>query len=615
MKLARALSDTEGKKVQTFVLLGGVFTTLTIWTKLEDPVNLPKMFVLVLSAAIVAGLTLPIMLSAKNLQSRDKKIALGLVSFFVIGLTSATIMTDVKYTALFGEFHRNNGFFSYLAMSILMVASIFVFNVNKSKRFFIFFANTGLTLTAYGFLQGIGKDPIGWVITYNPFITTLGNPNFTSAFLGISGIAILYLSLASDKKYYRALYSIGLICNLYILYRSGSIQGLFGFAIGATLIVIVKLSILGRKYGLAAGIFAILAALPVTLAVFNIGPLSSKIYQGSLRNRLDYWHAAIDMFKDHPVFGVGIDRFGEHYRQYAVQNQVVQGQSTDNAHSVYLQIFSTGGLITGLPYLLLILFITFIGFSAVIRSANSDKLAITGLLATWLGMLAVNIVTIDNLGVAVWFWIIGGVLVASSSGTAQIAVTNENGSHKRTIEKPRVNSEVKFPFTTLISFTFAVVILVSYMPVLNKSEILYNFKNNNFSGPIGGQFSAVFYEAERNKNNPQQLIQLANIALSKNLPREALKIINRINEIDSNSYYGNYFAAIAHEAIAQPSEAVKYRENLLVLDKWNTENMLQLIRDYLTLGDRASAEEIGKIITKYFPNSQAVIDSKTLLSS
>ncbi len=48
MKLARALSEAEAKKIQSFILLGGVFTTLAIWTKLEDPINLPKMFVLVL---------------------------------------------------------------------------------------------------------------------------------------------------------------------------------------------------------------------------------------------------------------------------------------------------------------------------------------------------------------------------------------------------------------------------------------------------------------------------------------------------------------------------------------------------------------------------------------
>jgi hypothetical protein len=33
MKLARELSQTEAKKVQSFILFGGVFTTLAIWTK------------------------------------------------------------------------------------------------------------------------------------------------------------------------------------------------------------------------------------------------------------------------------------------------------------------------------------------------------------------------------------------------------------------------------------------------------------------------------------------------------------------------------------------------------------------------------------------------------
>jgi hypothetical protein len=35
------------------------------------------------------------------------------------------------------------------------------------------------------FFKGLGADPVGWNIDYNPFITTLGNPNFTSGFLGL----------------------------------------------------------------------------------------------------------------------------------------------------------------------------------------------------------------------------------------------------------------------------------------------------------------------------------------------------------------------------------------------------------------------------------------------
>jgi hypothetical protein len=75
MRLARALSDVEARKVQTFVLLGGVFTTLAIWTKLEDPVNLPKMFVLVIFAAGVIGLSLPSLLNFKKIVSKNQKIS------------------------------------------------------------------------------------------------------------------------------------------------------------------------------------------------------------------------------------------------------------------------------------------------------------------------------------------------------------------------------------------------------------------------------------------------------------------------------------------------------------------------------------------------------------
>ena len=84
MKLARALSDVEARKVQTFVLLGGVFTTLTIWTKLEDPINLPKMFVLILFAAIALGLTIPALLSAHKLSSNNQRIGLGLIGLFTV---------------------------------------------------------------------------------------------------------------------------------------------------------------------------------------------------------------------------------------------------------------------------------------------------------------------------------------------------------------------------------------------------------------------------------------------------------------------------------------------------------------------------------------------------
>jgi O-antigen ligase len=615
MKLARALSDVEAKKVQTFVLLGGVFTTLTIWTKLEDPINLPKMFILVLFAAITLGLVIPALLSARKLSSSNQKIGLGLIGLFAIGLLISTLATDVKYTAIFGEFHRNNGFLSYFAMIILMVAGSLVFSLKSANRYFTFFGIAGLLLTFYGILQGLGADPVGWKIVYNPFITTLGNPNFTSGFLGLSGIAILYLALEAKERKYQVIYAIGLLADLYILWRSGSIQGVFGFLIGATVIILVKLWLINKRYGLIGLAAAAIAGAPVALAVLNIGPLASKLYQGTLRNRFDYWNAAIGMFKDHPIFGVGIDRFGEYYREYAVQNQVVQGQITDNAHSIYLQLLATGGLALFIPYLLLVLFVTFLGLKSLITFQGEDKLKVGALFGIWLGTIALNVVTVDNLGVGVWFWITGGVLVAASFGHGQSESSGPEQKEKPSKGKSTkpVNAESLFPVTYVASFVLVVLVLVMLVPALGKSSALYNFKNNAASYTTQTYVPALVAESQGASNDPQHLIQLANLAFTQNAINEAFVMIDQINKVDSRSYYGNYFAAFALEALNKRSEAIKYRERLKELDPWNSASLIELMKNYLSVGNKASAQEIAALIKRNYPESQSDIDASALL--
>ena len=615
MKLARELSQSEAKKVQTFVLLGGVFTTLAIWTKLEDPVNLPKMFVLVLSAAVVLGLVHPALVNARKFSSRVQLIGLGLLGLLTIGLLVTTMATDVKYTAIFGEYQRNNGFLSYLAMVILMVSGSLVFTLKSANRYFKFYGTAGLALTFYGILQALGKDPVGWKIDYNPFITTLGNPNFTSGFLGLSGIAILYLTLDAKDRKLQIVYALGLLANLYILKRSGSIQGLFGFVIGAAVIILVKIWLINRNYGKVSLIFAALLSAPVALAVLNVGPLASRLYQGTLRNRFDYWNAAIGMFRDHPIFGVGIDRFGEYYRQYAVQNQVVQGQITDNAHSVYLQLLATGGLILFVPYILLVLFITFIGFKSLIKFQGEDKLIVGGLFGIWLGTIVVNGVTIDNLGVGVWLWITGGVLIAASvsSGEKESSALKVGEKSTKGKVKKSANTESIFPVTYLVSFIASILVLVLLVPALGKSSTLYNFRNNAPSYTTQTYLAAVVTESKGSGNDPQYLIQLANLAIKQNAANEALVMTNQINKVDSRSYYGNYFGAVISEALNERSEAIRYRERLKELDPWNNVNLIELIKNYLSVGDKASAEDIVALIKRNYPGSQSDIDASALL--
>ena len=613
MKLARALSEMEAKKVQSTILFGGVFTTLAIWTKLEDPINLPKMFVLVLFAAVVLGLSLPVLLNVKKTSSGSQRIAIILIGIFTLGLLISTIATDVKYTAIFGEYHRNNGALSYISMALLMAVAALAFDLKSSGKYLKFYAATGLILTFYGFVQGAGKDPVGWVIDYNPFITTLGNPNFTSGFLGIAAIAIYLLAVEAKDRKVQIAWLIGLLADLYILRKSGSIQGLFGFLIGAAIITIVKLWLAKRRYGQAALVATGVLGIPVILAVLNIGPLASKLYQGTLRNRFDYWHAASNMFKEHPIFGIGIDRFGEYYREYAVQVQVVQGQTTDNAHSIYMQLLATGGLALFIPYLVLIGYITYIGLRALINADGVKKLRISGIFGIWLGSAALNIVAIDNLGVAVWFWITGGILITLTKVDSTEELLTSNQKKSKSGKANRNNSAVEFPWPVLSAAILICLALIFVGPGISKSHNSFVLKNNSNNLSASAFVAELNSQVSGSQRNIHNLIVLNDIALRQGEIELSLKMSERIREIDPRSFYGQYLPAIAYEATGKPTEAIEFRKKLLKLDPWGNANMIQLIKNYLAVGDRAEAKSLAAKIRENYPGSQSDIEATALL--
>ena len=608
MRFARPLNDPEAKKLQTFVLFSGVFTTLAVWTNLEDPINLPKMFVLVLFGAAVLGLSLPALLSARKEASKNQKTSIFLSCLFAIGLLISTAATDVKYTAIFGEYHRNNGALSYLAMVAILLGSVVAFNFKSIIRFFNFFSATGFLLAIYGTLQGMGKDPVSWVIQYNPFVTTLGNPNFTSAFLGLSGIAILFSALNSKNKNVKAIYTVGLLLNIFVLYKTGSIQGVFGLLIGSALIVITKIWITNKRLGQAGMVTLGLISIPVLLALVNVGPLASKIYQGTLKNRIDYWNAALAMFKDHPVLGVGTDRFGEFYREYAVQNQAVQGQVTDNAHSVYLQLLATGGLVTFVPYILLVTFVTYIGVSSLIKANNQEKFIISGILGIWLATIAINLVTVDSLGVSVWFWITAGILIS----TPNYILDFKSDTNIKIKNKPKTIDD-EFPIGYLSVAILSISALIILVPQMNKSENLFELKKTIPGLSSQEYVGKVLDSFDPAETNPQFLIQLSDLAFRQGAIVDGLKMIDRVNEIDHRSYYGNYFAAMVYESTERKSQAIKYRERLVTLDPWNNASLLELIKDYLAVGNKDSASSIAALIRKNYPGSQSDIEASALL--
>jgi O-antigen ligase len=589
------------------VLLAGVATTLFVWTSLADPINLPKMFILAIFATWLIGLIL-----TRVFYSKERSLSLGqwAVSAFVLALLLAALVTDVKYTAFFGAIQRNDGAISYIALAVLSLAAMMSFTSSDFRQIRWWILIIGSVLTVYGILQTFGHDPFKWVLLYNHVVGTLGNPDFFSGIVGAAAIASVWLILVETEIPIRLAGGLLLLGELFVLKRCGSIQGIGAFLLGVVILGVAKVWQKKREIGIGLSVAIGLVSIPVFLGLLDKGPLARFVYRGSFQSRVDYWHAALGMFKSHPLFGVGLDRFGQSYGQYAPQVQIVQGQVSDNAHNVFLQLLATGGLSIILPYLF-VLGVIFVSAIRAIKEANGNmQLNLVGLFSIWLALLFISAISIDNLGVAVWFWITGGALYGIAKHLRSELSKSEVKSGKKSKRLAQDNSSLLSP---IVSLLLAIMMLILVLPAWRGSAMLLNLQRQRTGWTQVQYIDSIRQAANVQSANVQVRVQLADIALRVSAFDEGLSLIKAINRQDRRSLDGNTLAAYGYELMKKYELAIPYRLRLLQLDPWSTRNMLQMVTDYVAMKDLAKAREMSSRLSKLYPNNPDTASAAALL--
>jgi O-antigen ligase len=611
-----------------------VATTLIIWPPLADPINFPKMFILLLLTTWIFGTIVVGIVSAKSV-----KFSLGqwVLILFGVCLLAAAFMTSVHFTAFFGAANRNDGALSYLSMAVLSFAAILSFKTANAGQVRTLFLFLGIFLAFYGYLQNIKHDPFHWVLLYSRVIGTLGNPDFMSAVLGTTAIAAVWFTLKTKSWWFRGAGALLVVVEILIIQQTGSSQGLLAFGAGFALLVVVKLWQIHRGVGIAAFVLAALGAGVVSLGIINKGPFAAHIYQASLKNRLDYWHGAIDMFKSHIFSGVGIDRFGEFYPQYAPQVQVVQGQGTDNAHSVFLQLLATGGLLVMIPYTLILLVILFTAIRGFFKSTGQIQLDIAGMFALWFALLLVSIISIDNLGVAVWFWILGGALYGVSQKQIAASVVHEHkpigkgqtskgqggkspkaskgGKKSNRSGKGRSSSDSSASIAGLVSLCMTILVAAILGPLWGTQNALATLQKEYNKLPREAYIAELNKVAARKPVNHQTLIKVADLALRMPEPDTALPLATIILEKDPRNLNGLNMSAYAYDTKKEYAKAIPFREKLVEYEPWQTKNMTDLVHDYMVTNHKDKAKVLAARITELSPGSDNAKMAATLLKS
>lgn len=398
------------------VLAMAVFASVFVWTSSMDPFNLPKMVVLVAGGT---GALFALGSQLKNFRREQLILSTPLLAFLLVYVFCALAGTSNAHRLLFGAFSRATGLLSYVSMALLALGAILGTRGAKFSGLYIALASLGTFEVLYGLLQYLKVDPISWVNPYNPVIGTLGNPNFMSACLGFVGVAMAGIALNRTQDLWARIGGGVLSLGAFLLgLSSDSVQGPIAYAGGLAFLLGVwiwerkgKSPIFFAYSGLAGAILVI-----VLLGVARIGPLAEKLYQYTLDVRSHYWRAAIKMMMDHPFTGVGVDSYGDHYRLVR-DSQMVSKYGpqvfTNAAHSVPLQLGATVGLLALISYAFLQFFVLYRGFVAM-KIYPEHRIAIAGIIGAWLAFQAQSLISIDQLGVAVWGWVLSGSIIGGS---------------------------------------------------------------------------------------------------------------------------------------------------------------------------------------------------------
>jgi O-antigen ligase len=387
-----------------------------------DPINVLRASTLLVFGSISLGVLIT---NFKILLSKEIRTVLILSVLFLLWIVFASVNSNMGITdILFGVTGRNTGLLTYLSLIMLMVFAVIVKNNTSNLNLIFTLLFCGLISALYGLIQSFGLDPFEWISPYSPVFGFFGNPNFQASFMGISATAALAYSLQKNKwDLWRTIWLLYIPLSLCVVYLSKSQQGYLVFAAGASVVVYLwvkssdKLSKLKPVYL----IFCLIGFISMLLDILQKSPWQSVLYKPSVTFRGDFWRAGWRITQDNPFFGVGLDGYRDSYRLYRDQITAQRNPTAmvDSAHNVFLDISSGGGFPLLIIYCGLILLVIF-SIVRVVRREKGFNYSFAGIAGAWVAYLAQSVISINQIGLAVWGWVLSGVIIGYEIRTRNI---------------------------------------------------------------------------------------------------------------------------------------------------------------------------------------------------
>lgn len=560
----------------------------------RDVFNFPKV---VLMTSLVVGFCLHVALGPKG-QTRNQHIELKVVSAVLVGLAlcliASGLMTETSFIrSVFGYPGRANGVLTYLSLIILVwLGSRLQVDEEFKAKLTRYLLLLMVLFLIYSFVQFLGLDPIKWNNPYNKIIGTFGNPNFSGAFLGISGVAFLQFSLAV-KSHWRFFLFLLLGISVFLGYSTESFQSILIFAVGLTIMILMHLKrVLRLRVFILTACAFLFSGLFAFMSFLGFGPLGAQLFQPTLKLRLEYWKVGIDTANAYPILGIGPDSYAEGWRLFRSPEFVKtysESVSVDSAHNVLINFMANFGIPAFICLLTLYIVIAKNALN-ILFSSDQEKPIARVISLMWVLLVIQSLFSLEQIGLNTIQWALGALLINPHFRSEGNAKSNEELSRgsRAAYRGFSARGEVAI-VTVVLSFT-------AFLPFLQQ-EIGLNkvigiaVDINTPREPIEQELSKF---GEYSKLEMGRAIVLSDFLLRAERYEEAASLVEKARSQEPRSYEATEQLARLAGYKKDFSQEIQLRRQIESFDPQNYKNLVSLAEVLRIQGDLVMAKSYAE---------------------
>jgi hypothetical protein len=223
---------------------------------------------------------------------------------------------------------------------------------------------------------------------------------------------------------------------------------------------------------------------------------------------------------------------------------------------VFIDFAATGGILHIMAYLTLIAFV----ISSIFKQIKIDKIPnpiFSSLALAWIGYVVQSVVSIDQIGLSIWGWALGGILISYPNFENEI----KQIPGKSQIRKSSSKIE-KFLVPTMVSILLFFLGGSTYLKTL-QSDL--NWRKNFSTKSV----ETLMQTASGRPLIEGRLLSASEVLRNNGFHKEALELAQLAVEYKERSYYG--WLEILENESASTELIQSAKENLLILDPLNNE--------------------------------------------